>query len=194
MGHVRKARLIRRILTVRQCGKTKKKSIKCKPRRRASEPRSGVARCSGPCAQGSLNSPTSYRRYVCSQCVSENLAWQWNGKRVNTYMRLHFMDFFFVFPHWRTVNMEPRWHEQLKKKPWGAPWGVYGESRGVWWRFGWGLGLGVLGAPKFSGDVGAISKSRSCSEGLPRVPKKFPRCALTPSRERAAQRRSSLSV
>ena len=32
----------------------------CRPRRRASEPRSGVARCSGPCAQGSLNSPNSY--------------------------------------------------------------------------------------------------------------------------------------
>ena len=87
----------------------------------------------------------------------------------------------------------------------GASWGRLGGVLGCpvvfmgslgasWWRFGGGLGLGVFGAPKFSGDVGAVSRSRSCSEGLPRVPEKFPRCALTPSRERAAQRRSSLSL
>ena len=36
------------------------KLASCRPRRRASEPRSGVARCSGSCAQGSLNSLNSY--------------------------------------------------------------------------------------------------------------------------------------
>ena len=40
------------------------KLASCRPRRRASEPRSGVARCSGSSAQGSLNSPNSYRSPV----------------------------------------------------------------------------------------------------------------------------------
>ena len=41
---------------------------------------------------------------------------------------------------------------------------------------------------------GNLSRSRPCSKRLPRGSEEFPRCALTPSRERAAQRRSSLSL
>ena len=46
----------------------------------------------------------------------------------------------------------------------------------------------------FGTALGDVSWSRACSEGLPRGSEELPRCALTPSRERAAQRRSSLSL
>ena len=45
---------ILRVISQVQISLNLSKLASCRPRRRASEPRSGVARCSGSCAQGSL--------------------------------------------------------------------------------------------------------------------------------------------
>ena len=47
---------ILRVISQVQISLNLSKLASCRPRRRASEPRSGVARCSGSCAQGSLES------------------------------------------------------------------------------------------------------------------------------------------
>ena len=100
------------------------KLASCRPRRRASEPRSGVARCSGSSAQGSLNSPNSYR-----SPVRKNAA---DIQKVQTHLNNHALPVplpsqvflgghFFIQDASKTPQDAPRRSQDASKRPQDAP-------------------------------------------------------------------------